>query len=307
MPHVFSRPLLYKKRTGITEEIIHGVYYFLENGSEPMGDDFPVVSAELFYLLHFLALEIDLTDPLLIAALETVNSGGEKLLSAVSDLASALGVCESELVCKRYRMPGDKHAGQSSRFLNPHSLIHVALLGACKQQGFSTSDYWSEGHPVQERIYSVVGKATRVPTSWCQDSSGLSTAITSAGTLVRVWTELLNSSTPIARDFLQLAATAPKAAAFGRSFEKELMTAFSGKLLAMSNTNGTFLVKSTLGKDFGLVVKFASRSDVGDIGHAMLGILSQYSGDHELVLELKTYLKARMSGHKNLGLEVSYP
>jgi L-asparaginase II len=306
MTHVFSKPLIYLKRAGITEEIIHGAYYFHEKDVGIYGDNFPVISSALFNPLHFLALEVDLKNFNLLAALAATPGKGEGYFDIVKGFATANNVQEDELICGRQRPPeGDSL--EQSRFYNPYALHHVLLVAICKRDNMPIGGYWEEGHPVQERIFSIVGKITSEPTTWCTDKSGLPTAITSAKTLLKVWDELEDADLPFTTSLFENLKNEPQLISQGNTFEAEVMTAFSGKLAVLSNDNGTFLIRS-IGeeKPFGMVVKFASNMDRKYIPFGILAAIIDYPFENPLVKELEDYLESRTSGMNQNGLEVSF-
>ena len=135
MPHIFSRPLFSRKRSGITEEIIHGAYLFVEEGVGTHGDNFPVVASTLFTMLQLAALEIDCAETDVLAAVTARRGKSATYFSVVKKMADSMGVEESELVCER--SPGRDAAGVSrmSRFYNPYALLHVFMVGVCKRDG----------------------------------------------------------------------------------------------------------------------------------------------------------------------------
>lgn len=306
MTHIFSNPLFYKKRSGITEEIIHGVYYFYESGQPAYGENFPVISSTLFNLLKFIALEIDVSFPGVMAAMAARPGKDSRYFDIVKDMADLYQVKESDLICSRYR---SENSEELSRFYNPYALQHVIVVGACKQNGIDPDKYWEEDHPIQERIFSVVGKATSEPTSWCTGVSGLPAAITSAKTLLKVWSELSESGSPVVESFFSSLKQDPSSIIQNNQFEYQVMAAFKGRLMVLSNDSGVFLVKSVDAgdKDFGFLVKFASNADRKYAPYGLLAALKNYPYENSLVLELRDYLEARVSGAYQNGVEVSFP
>lgn len=300
MPHVFSRPLFYKKRSGITEEIVHGTFLLSEEAGK-YGDDFPVISSDLFNLLQLVGVEIDVPGREFADALSVRPEPTSEYYEAVFRLASSCEVLESELVCKRFRLEGSEtlfingsRKSGFSRFLNPYAVFHILIVAACKQQNLSISDYWVETHPIWERIYAVVGRATKVPTSWGLDDSGFPTAIAAASTVLRVWDDLLKEDLPVVSWFKDLLVTNPMAAARGEEGASAVMKAFSGRVAVVRNRNGACLVKSVLPEadgGFSLLLKFASRSDQNDLFYGLLAALNHYPFQNDLVFELKNHLE----------------
>ena len=304
--HVFSNPLLIRKRAGITEEIVHGMYYFDEPSVGSFGENFPVISSQLFMPLYLLALEFEIKDPEVLLFMAASSGKPHENNDLIERFAKSNDVFENELVCKREKANGN-NVQSLSRFNNLYALHHVFLVAVCKRDNLPVSGYWEEKHPIQERIMSVVGKITSEPTAWCVDKNGLPTAITSAKTILRVWAEIEEAKLPIIDIFSKIFGKNSLKTRIGNKFEIDVMTAFLGRLIVLSNDNGTFLVRSLDSKKpFGLVLKFASNSDRHHVSFGILAALRNYPYDNALVNELKDYLESRVLGTLENGVEVSF-
>ena len=99
----------------------------------------------------------------------------------------------------------------------------------------------------------------------------------------------------------------PEVVSQDNQFELELMTALEGKIMVLSNDNGTFMVRSVAqNQSFGLVLKLASSLDRPLLAYGLLAALREYPFSNDLILKLKTYLEAKVIGHKEFGLEVMF-
>jgi hypothetical protein len=310
MSHLFSNPLFSRKRSGITEEIVHGTFFCQDGNEVAGGENFPVITSGLLLAQKIQALETNPEDLKKLAALAAGKGLPYGYFDALKIFAEQIGIGESDLICPRSSHPrdvADKDQMLQSRFFHGGALAHVLMVHASNTHGGDPHGYWREGHPSQENIYSFVGKATSEPTSWCTDDSGLPTAITSAKTLLKVYGDLERDSSPLARTVVEILSETPSALGEKNLFCYEIVRAFPGRLMALTNSNGTLLL-NTVNEDqsFGLVLKFASASD---LHHAPLGVLAalkQVDSDNPFINELRTYLEAKSFEIDSHGVEVTF-
>lgn len=289
---------------------MHGNFYFQDRNGSVAGENYPVISSELLLPQKIMSLEINPDDLKKLAAMAAGKGLPYGYFDALKEFAEELGVNESDLICPRASHPlsqNDLDKLVQSRFFHVGSLGHILMVHSSNMHGVDSHGYWREGHPCQEHIYSFVGKAASEPTSWGSDDSGLPTAITSAKTLLKIYDEFEKETSPLASTLFEILSEIPSSLGERNSFCYEIVRAFPCRLVALTNSNGTLLLKSFDEKyGFGLVVKFSSAADLRDAHLGVIAALKSIDSDNPLLNEIKSYLEAKSFGVDSHGVEVTF-
>ncbi|MEY4630764.1 MAG: hypothetical protein RIQ81_884 [Pseudomonadota bacterium] len=276
------------------------------------------VTRSLLKPWQYLAADVGNREPFWALAFAS-HSAQPPQIDALQKLASEAGVNESSLICPRawpldamaamaMRMKGETQ----TRLLHPCSGKHLALLAACRHHGHPVEQYFSPDHPVQKRLYNLVGREAGERLEWLTDSCGLPVAAMSVDGYLGLWDKLAKSNEPRVQDLKALWLANPRLVGGVKRFDSDLMEAFPGRLLAKEGADGLLVVHMLPVGGEGpatCFVKVSAGYNQSHLALALLSLLQQSQRNHPLgksLGDLNEYLRSRQDewipGDQNLSL-----
>lgn len=170
-------------------------------------------------------------------------------IEALQALCSFAQVTESDLICPR-SWPLDAGAatamrirGESqTRLLHPCSGKHLTMLAACRHHDMPITNYFSPDHPLQKKIYNLVGREASERLEWLIDSCGLPVAAMSVDGYLKLWDRLAKSTDPRSDSLKDLWLQNPRLVGGLRRLDSDIMEALPGRVLAKEGADGLLVV-----------------------------------------------------------------
>ena len=238
-------------------------------------------------------------------------------LDALKALSEKAGAGEADLICPRswpldpltstaMRMRGDTQ----TRMFNPCSGKHLMMLAACRQHDYPLSNYFSPDHPLQKRVYNLVGREASERLEWFTDSCGLPVAAMSVDGYLGLWEKLARSSDPRVIDLKELWLANPRLVGGVKRLDSDLMEAFPNRLLAKEGADGLLALQTLPGSSGGSAgvsgkgnepsvtcfVKVSAGYNPAHLGLALTSLLHQKARTGPLtqtLSDLMDYLQSR--------------
>lgn len=309
-----SRPLFSFTRNGVPEVVVSGVAVLKRQGQPaPVPSDSLVfVSRSLLKPWQFLAMDSEQTESFWILGLSS-HSGQPHHIEALKELMAATGGHESELVCPR-SLPLDSAAAftlrlagggaeQPSRLYHPCSGKHLVMLAACRRLGFPIGTYFQSDHPLQRKVFNLVGREAGEKLSWVTDSCGLPAAVLSVRSHLQMWENLALSDAANVQAMKKAWLENPRLVGGLRRLDSDLIEASGRRVLAKEGADGLLMVQSLpegsggSGNVATCFIKIASGYHPGYMAIALWQLLSTQGSAGSLpkvFVELGEYLRSRL-------------
>ena len=276
------------------------------------------VTRSLLKPWQYLAADVGNRDPFWALSFAS-HSAQPAQIEALQKLATEAEATEANLICPR-AWPLDSMAavamrmrGESqTRLLHPCSGKHLAMLASCRAHDYPVEQYFSPEHPLQKRLYNLVGREAGERLEWLTDSCGVPVAAMSVDGYLGLWEKLARSTEPRVQDLKALWLANPRLIGGTKRLDSDLMEAFSGRLLAKEGADG-LLVVHLLPHDgepaATCFVKISAGYNPAHLGLALSSLLHQSARNHtpgKGLRDLAEYLRSRQEewvpGDQNLQL-----
>ena len=184
-----------------------------------------------------------------------------------------------------------------TRLHHPCSGIHMLMLASCEKFSYKKDLYWDPSHPLQKKIFSLIGKEVGEQIRWAYDMCGLPTFYIPVRAQLAMWERLALDKTEEVERLKTLWTNNPKLVGGQGRLDSNLMVAMGGRVLVKEGFDGAVLVQS-LGIDDGPVAGlFVKVSSGYQRDHLALGLLAAISGQPSLppvFHEIAEYLESQM-------------
>lgn len=247
-----SNPLLVLGRGPAPEEIlVHGAILVKVQGREPQGhSNFSFLARSLLSPWQFLATECSGPEDFWSIGL-ALHSGQDIHMQALAQLSEAAKAGEEELFCPREYPLDWEHAAKLKfsgetplRMHHPSSGKHLLLLAACEQFGFKKEGYWDQSHPLQKKLFALIGKEAREQVQWTYDSCGLPTFVMNARLLMQLWENFALDGSQAASGLRSLWLRNPRLVGGRGRLDSDLTLAAKGRALVKEGIDGLLLVQA---------------------------------------------------------------
>lgn len=312
------KPLFGFKRKHILEMVIHGVAYTKVQRQPAQGDgvDLPIVSRSLLKPWQFLACDVAGEEAYWAIGMAS-HSGQPQHMEALDHLLTIGQATEDDLICPR-AYPLDwptaarlKLAGEKPRRLHhPCSGKHLLMIASCRKFNFPIDTYWHEDHPLQEKLFALVGKEANERIAWVTDGCGLPTVEMPARAHLALWEKLATDESPKIRELRRLWLSSPRLVGGFKRLDSDLVEAMKGRILVKEGADGLLLVQSLPdnGEAVGTVmIKLAAGHNVPYLALALWSRLSTTTGLPKVFSDLTDYLRARLEEWVPDDLELVLP
>ena len=180
-----------------------------------------------------------------------LHSGQDMHLQALTELSQHAAAGEEELICPReYPIDADaqarlKLAGkQPRRFHHPNAGKHLTMLAACRHHDLDIESYWNPSHPIQKRLFGLVGKEAGEEVKWVADSCGLPTAAMTMRAHLHMWERFALDDASIASTARRLWLANPELIGGAGRLDSELCKVLAGHALVKEGADGLIVVQS---------------------------------------------------------------
>lgn len=306
MSHIFSTPALFAfSRNDVPEVVVHGISASKVQGASVQSNHADVVLAtrSLLKPWQFMACEVAGSEPWWSIGLAS-HSGQPAQMDALASLAAAAGAEESDLMCPR-AMPLDatvaasvRVSGQAQRRLHhPCAGKHLVMLAACQKFGWSKDQYWDATHPIQRKVFGLVGKEAGANVVWVTDSCGLPNAAMSLKAMCSMWEKLGVSQDEKTAQTRELWLANPRLVGGQRRLDSDLVEASGRRVLVKEGADGLLVIQSLAdAKDPAAtcIVKLASGYNPAFLAIAMWSLISRTDGLPKVIRDLGDYLRSRL-------------
>lgn len=228
-------------------------------------------------------------------------------MEALKALCEEASVTESDLICPR-SWPLDPGAATAmrirgetqTRLLHPCSGKHLTMLAACRHHDMPIANYFAPEHPLQKKIYNLVGREASERLEWWTDSCGLPVAAMSVDGYLKLWDRLTRSHDRRSDDLKALWIKNPRLIGGLRRLDSDIMEALPGRILAKEGADGLLAVhtipSATDETATTCFVKISAGYNPAHLGLALYSLLRQRSQNGQLTQTLKDltdYLESR--------------
>ena len=299
-----SHPLFAIKRSISTEIVVHGaVCIKFQDKAVKSTSSFSFLSKSLLNPWQFLAAEVAGSEDFWSIGL-SFHSGQEPHMDALSSLAKIAKAGEDELFCPR-EYPLDWERAAKMRFANerprrichPSSGKHLLLLAACEKYGYTKADYWEQSHPIQKKLFSLVGKEAKEPIKWAYDNCGAPTFYLSERANAVMWEKLALDETEQVVKLKNLWFRNPRLIGGWGRLDSDLCIAARNKAFIKEGSDGLLMVQSlpSAGEPAAsCLIKIASGYHKNYLGLALLCAIKANPELPSVFHELKEYLQSRL-------------
>ncbi len=212
------------------------------------------------------------------------SHAGTKLhVEALSRLSRALGVLEEELLCPSC-LPMDadaqcdaKAAGaMARRFFHPCAGKHLAIMAACRRNGWPTQSYRNIDHPYSQRLSALLEKSIGSRLTWVADSCGLPTPLLTLSEQGALWRRLALDRDESVHAVRQCFASSPDLVGGPGRLDSALIQDGAGNVLAKEGADGLLAIQAIEdGHAQTIVVKLASGYRLDFLAYAALALLME--------------------------------
>jgi len=300
-----TKPLFGFQRKGILEVLVHGAVWWKSKGQPAQGEDLeiPVITRSLLKPWQFLACDVAGTDAFWAVGMAS-HSAQPQHIEALDALARIGHASEDDLMCPRgypldwaaaakLRLAGEK----PRRLHHPCSGKHLLMVAACRKHGFPIENYWHEDHPIQERLFGLIGREVGEKVTWATDGCGLPTVAMPARVLLQMWEKLGTDSNPKVVELRRLWTQNPRLVGGFRRLDSDLVEAGRGKILAKEGADGLLAVQSLADGDEPSATCIVKIDSGFSVPFLALGLWSHLSTRTDLprpFAELTDYLRSRL-------------
>lgn len=296
-------------RSGVPEVSVQGMVALRESGGATFSNaatSMPFVTRSLLKPWQFLAADVGSRDAYWAIGFAS-HSAEPAHIDALKILSERSGAGEADLICPRswpldpmasvaMRMRGESQ----TRLLHPCSGKHLMMLAACRHHDFPLKTYFSPDHPLQKKVYNLVGREAGERLEWFTDSCGLPVAAMSVDGYLGLWEKLARSNDPRVADLKSLWLANPRLIGGIKRLDSDLMEAFPGRILAKEGADGLLAIHTIPDGSSGEVsatcfVKVSAGYNPAHLGLALLSLLQQKARSGPLTKTLQDlcdYLKS---------------
>jgi L-asparaginase II len=306
MSNIFSTPALFAfARNGVPEVVVHGISAVKIQGDSVQSNHADVVLAtrSLLKPWQFMACDVAGHEPWWSIGLAS-HSGQPAQMEALAALAEAAGAEESDLMCPR-AMPLDasvaasvRVSGQALRRLHhPCAGKHLVMLAACQKFGWTKEQYWDVAHPLQRKVFGLVGKEAGANVVWVTDSCGLPNAAMSLKAMCTMWEKLGTAHDEKTEQARELWLSNPRLVGGQRRLDSDLVEASGRKVLVKEGADGLLVIQALADSQNAAatcIVKLAGGYNPAYLAIAMWGLISRSEGLPKVLRELGDYLRSRL-------------
>lgn len=232
------------------------------------------------------------------------HSGQPQHIESLLRLCNEVHAHESDLICPR-SFPLDpavaltmrSTGAQPTRIHHPCSGKHLLMIGAAKAEGHPVDQYWHEDHPLQRRVFSLVGKEANERLQWVTDSCGLPVAATTIRAITHMWSKLAEDHSEPVSTLKSLWLANPRLAGGSRRLDSDIVEAMGGRVLAKEGADGLFLLQTLPQADelpVTCFIKIASGYSSPHLALSLWSLLSKESGLSKTLVDLREYLRSRL-------------
>lgn len=296
-------------RKGFPEVAVQGMGAVRESGGATFSNapvNLQFVTRSLLKPWQFMATDIGTNEPFLAMGFAS-HSAQPMHIDALKSLCEFSGSGEQDLICPRswpldtvastaMRMRGESQA----RLLHPCSGKHLVMLAACRRHDFPTARYFAPEHPLQKRVFNLVGREAGERLEWLTDSCGLPVAAMSVDGYLVLWEKFARSDESRVADLKSLWLANPRLVGGMKRLDSDLMEALPGRLLAKEGADGLLVVHTLPSGDnetsTTCFIKVAAGYNPAHLGLALTSLLYQKSRSSTLtrtLQDLLDYLKSR--------------
>ena len=296
-------------RKGIPEIAVQGMGAIRESSGATFSNaavNLQFITRSLLKPWQFIASDVGSHEAFLTMGFAS-HSAQPAHIEALRALCEFSGAGEQDLICPRswpldpvaataMRMRGESQA----RILHPCSGKHLVMLAACRRHEFPVKQYFSPEHPLQKRVFNLVGREAGERLEWLTDSCGLPVAAMSVDGYLVLWEKLARSEDVRVVDLKSLWLANPRLVGGMKRLDSDLMDAFPGRLLAKEGADGLLVVHTI--PDQGdeshatCFIKVAAGYNPAHLGLALISVLHQKVRSGSLTRTLRDlldYLTAR--------------
>ncbi len=304
MSSFLSRPLFALTRHATPELMVHGSYAIKRYGEECRGDEeFSFFAGSLLSPWQCLASEINQTDPWWSLGVAW-HSGQDIHLEALGHLSAYAQAGEEDLICPReYPLDGERAAQlrftqrKPLRLHHPCSGKHLLMLAACQKFGYQKDLYWEVDHPLQKRIFNLVGREAGEQVRWAKDTCGMPSFYMPLRVHLGMWERFALDEGDKAVVLKTLWLQNPRLVGGLGRLDSDLTLAANSKVLAKESGNGDLLLQF-LGDQHhapaSCFIKIASGPSKVYSALALLVVIRQHPELPPIFHEIAEYLHSRL-------------
>jgi L-asparaginase II len=300
-----SQPIFAFIRQGIPEVVVSGVTAFKLDRQPLTGPaaDVTIVTRSLLKPWQMAASGHFRKEPHWILGLAS-HSGQPIHMEALLKLRDELHASENSLICPR-SFPMDSNVTQAmkangvqpTRLHHPCSGKHLVMIGAAMAEGHPIDHYWHEDHPLQRRIFSIVGKEANERLRWVVDSCGLPAAAMTIRAITHMWAKFAEDTSESPTAIKTLWTQNPRLAGGARRLDSDIMEAMNGRVLAKEGADGLFLLQTLpngLDPTATCFIKVASGYSSAHLALSLWALLNKDITLTKTLADLKEYLRSRL-------------
>lgn len=299
-----SRPLFALTRNSLPELLIHGAYVIKPQGQDCVGDeDFSFYVGSLLSPWQFLAADIAEAQAFWSLGI-AFHSGQNIHLQALAQIAKIAEAGEEELICPR-EFPLDWELSarlkishrKPLRMHHPCSGKHLVMLAACHKFGYQKDLYWETDHPLQKKIFNLIGKEAGQQVYWINDTCGVPSFFMPARVHLGMWERFALDEGEKAAVIKDLWLQNPRLVGGRGRLDSDLTLAANCKALVKESGNGDILVQSLADGSHpatSILIKLSSGHSKRYLALALLVIIRKNPWLPPIFHELREYLHSRL-------------
>ena len=312
-----SHPLFAINRGPCPEIVVHGASTIRIQGKTPISTgSFSFLSRSLLNPWQYLAADVGGKEEFWSIGL-SFHSGQDIHMYALEALSKLARSGEEELFCPREYPLDWEHAARLKlsnrrplRVHHPCSGKHLVLLAACEQNGYEKDGYWDPSHPLQKKLFSLVGKEAREAIQWAYDSCGLPSFVMNDLVHTQMWENLVLDESEKVVAMKELWVNNPRLVGGKGRLDSDLTIAAKGQALVKEGADGLLMVQSfpSEGEPAATcLIKLASGYHKSYLGMALYSIIKAHPVLPSVFHELKEYLQSRLNDWLYRGQTLAEP
>ena len=183
-------------------------------------------------------------------------------------------------------------------------------MAACEQNGYEKDGYWDPSHPLQKKLFSLVGKEAREAIQWAYDSCGLPSFVMSDLVHTQMWENLVLDESEKVVAMKELWVNNPRLVGGKGRLDSDLTIAAKGQALVKEGADGLLMVQSfpSEGEPAATcLIKLASGYHKSYLGMALYSIIKAHPVLPSVFRELKEYLQSRLNDWLYRGQTLAEP
>lgn len=307
-------PISALSRGSIPEIVVYGTIVTKYQGQPPKGPaDLVFLTRSLLNPWQFLACEVIGRENFWAIGL-ALHSGQECHMEALEKLAIIADSGDEELICPReYPIDWEVVARlklsqeKPSRFHHPNSGKHLLMLANCRKFSLPLHSYWEPSHPLQKKIFGIVGREAGEEVRWVTDSCGLPTAVMSMRAHLNMWEKLSLDQSPLVTNLKQLWLENPILIGGKGRLDSEITLASEGSALVKEGADGLIIVQSlptTNEPIASILIKLAGGYHRTHIAMALLAAIQANPSLPSVFERIESYLKHKLDDWLRPGVEI---